>query len=524
MNTELNLPRRLCRNPVIYADWPDPDVIRVGGTYYMISTTMHFFPGAVILRSFNLVDWEILTYITDDLDGTSAQKLEDKNGIYGKGMWAASLRFHEGKFHAAFVANDTGKTYLYTAEKITGPWKKSYIEGFYHDSSLLFDDDGRVYIAYGNREIRILELESDLSGPKKGGLSRVAVTDSGNVRLGYEGTHFYKINGKYYLFFIHWPAAEGALRTEACFCAESIDGIFRGGDVICSDLDARRSGVAQGGIVDTPDGHWYSMLFQDHGAVGRIPVLVPVSWKDGFPCFGEHGSAPKEFYVQDNRPGHKYEPLFCSGIFDSLTENGKVKLKKPWQWNHIPDGQLWSMNSDGALAIKTGRTSVNLMQARNILTQRAHGEKCSAEVTVDASAISEGDFAGLCAFIGRYGFVGITRRNGRFSVAAAERASPQELYRIGAVDTQSAKITEEFPLAENSGKIRLRLDFDFSPGKDTAEFYYMEENSFRRIGPQQKLVYGLDHFCGVRFGLFIFSTETPGGQAEFSDFRYYTED
>ena len=154
-------------NPLIGMDYPDPDLIRVGDIWYMISTTMHFMPGGEILRSYNLTDWERVGYVFDDLDHTPAQCMENGENIYGQGMWAASLRYHNGIFYVCFAANDTHRTYLYQSENIEGPWKKQYIEGFYHDCSLLFDDD-RVYIVYGNTQIYITELTADLSSPKPG--------------------------------------------------------------------------------------------------------------------------------------------------------------------------------------------------------------------------------------------------------------------------------------------------------------------------------------------------------------------
>ena len=130
---------------IIPADFPDPDIIRVDDTYYMVSTTMHFMPGCVILRSHNLVNWEHAAYVYDELEATEKETLADNKGAYGKGMWAACIRHHKGKFYISFVANDTGKTYLFTSDKIEGPWQRSEIKGFYHDMSLLFDDDGKVY-------------------------------------------------------------------------------------------------------------------------------------------------------------------------------------------------------------------------------------------------------------------------------------------------------------------------------------------------------------------------------------------
>ena len=159
----------------------------------MVSTTMHFMPGCEILRSYDLIHWEHATFVYHYLDHTPAQKLDGKQNIYGKGMWAASLRYYKGIFYICFVANDTHKTYLYRCESINGLWKKSTINGFYHDASLLFDDDDSVYIVYGNTDIHLLQLKSDLSGPLEGGINRVIVTEKDNLYLGYEGSHFYKI-------------------------------------------------------------------------------------------------------------------------------------------------------------------------------------------------------------------------------------------------------------------------------------------------------------------------------------------
>ena len=513
-------------NPILYTDYPDPDVIRVGETYYMVSTTMHFMPGGVILRSYDLIHWEIASYVYETLEDTPGQRLADGKGIYGKGMWAASIRYHKGTFYVCFVANDTGKTYLYTANEITGPWEKSIIEGFYHDNSLLFDDDGRVYIAYGNREIYITELNEELTGPKEGGLHRMAVKDTGDVILGYEGAHFYKINGKYYLFFIHWP--RNGLRTEACFCADSLLGEFTGGDVLSYDLDGMNSGVAQGGIVDTPEGDWYGILFQDHGAVGRIPVLVPVSWENDFPVFGEAGTVQKDICVRMENPKHAYEPLWCDDDFCYTPgADGKVHLKNPWQWNHIPDNTLWSVTEKtGALRIRSGKLSKNLVQAVNTLTQRTIGPRCAAEVTLCGDGLKDGDYAGLCALQGAYGFIGLTRENGQLFLVVMKHTEPEQPAWMGSVDAEPG--TEVARIPAEGDTLTLCVTCDFTDGRDTAEFFFRagdaeQEEDFTKLGEPHKLYFRLDHFVGCRFGLFMFSTKATGGTAEFSRFRYRTD-
>lgn len=519
-------------NPITRLDYPDVDVIRVEDTYYMISTTMHFMPGCEILRSYDLRHWEHATYVYDVLDGTPAQKLEGDQSIYGQGMWAASLRYHNGKFYVCFVANDTHKTYLYTSETMEGPWEKHYVEGFYHDCSLLFDDDDRVYIAYGNKNVYITELKSDLSGPKEGGLHRLAVSDEGNPNLGYEGTHFYKIGGRYYLFFIHsaWDHWE---RTQVCFVADSIDGEFVGGEILEDDRGYCGQGVAQGGIVDTPDGKWYAMLFQDSGAVGRIPILIPMEWREGltvrrealpgeqaerrieapFPVLGENGRIPEPFAIESTRPGYEYMPLVDSDDF-------KGQWKMCWQFNHQPLLSLIEQDREkGLFSVRTDKLCTRLTQARNMITQRMWYPGCAGEVTVDGSALKEGDFAGICALQGCYGFIGLMRKDGqlRLTVRAVE---PQTSSVMPLRPEENAE--KELACIPFGGeKVRLRLEVDFTEMKDTASFYYIEEDGTRKkLGGDHKLYFKLDHFCGCRFGLFVYSTQEAGGSASFSSFTY----
>ncbi len=519
-------------NPITRLDYPDVDVIRVEDTYYMVSTTMHFMPGCEILRSYDLRNWEHEAYLYDSLDGTSAQRLEGEQNIYGQGMWAASLRYHRGTYYVCFVANDTHRTYLYTSRAIEGPWEKHYVEGFYHDCSLLFDEDDRVYIAYGNKNIYITELAEDLSGPKKGGLHRLAVSDEGNPYLGYEGTHFYKINGNYYLFFIH-SAWNRWRRTQACFVADSVTGEFVGGEVLDDDRGYCGQGVAQGAMVDTPDGKWYSMLFQDSGAVGRIPILMPMRWERGltvgrealpgacaerrielpFPVLGDKGRIPEEFPLDSTRPDYVYEPLVQS-------EDFKGRLKACWQFNHQPDFSL--IDHDvirGIWQVKTDKVCAGLTQAKNTITQRMLYPGCEGEVTVDGSGLKEGDFAGICALQSCYGFIGLTRRGGKLCLTV--RTVEPEDTSMAPLAKEEQREREQAVLPIEGETARLKLEVDFTEMKDTASFYAQTESGrWEKVGPDHKLYFKLDHFCGCRFGLAAYSTKEAGGLAKFSDFVY----
>jgi beta-xylosidase len=509
-------------NPLTCLDYPDPDVIRVGDVYYMITTTMHFMPGGEVLRSYDLISWEHAAFVYETLEDLPSHRLEDGKGIYGKGMWAASLRHHEGRFYACFAANDTQKTYLFTADTINGPWKRKTIEGFYHDCSLLFDE-GRVFIAYGNIEIKITELDADLNGPKKGGLNRVVVRETGNKFLGYEGTHFYKINGRYYLFFIH-SLPDQWRRVVACFRADSIGGEFTGSDVLNDDCGYCGQGVAQGGIVETPEGKWFGIFFQDRGAVGRIPMLVPMQWKESLPVFGDNGKIPEKFNVTSSRENYEYKPLIGSDDFRP-SSNQSQGLKSRWQWNHSPDNELWRLESEGALVLKTGKVCRNVTQARNVLTQRALFPKCSVSVLVDGSSMKDGDYAGLAAFQGVYGLIALVRENNDFSVRTLHREnSDMSMMKLAddndyGKETARGDLNSEVLMNIPGPAIRLRMDFDFTEMKDTVDFF-ADIGGWKKIGESHKLYFKLDHFCGCRIALFLFSTKEAGGEVSFRDFRY----
>jgi len=522
-------------NPLTGLDYPDPDIIRVGGVYYMVTTTMHFMPGGEILRSYDLVNWEHAAFVYDRLDSTPAQRLECDKNIYGKGMWAASLRFHGGVFYVCFVANDTGKTYLYTSNAIAGPWKKQCIEGFYHDASLLFDEE-KVYIAYGNKEIYITQLNEDLSAPLPGGLHRLAVSDAGNPRLGYEGAHFYKIHGKYYLFLIH-SLRDRWMRTEACFVADAVDGVFAGGDVLIDDRGYCNQGVAQGGIVDTPKGDWFAVLFQDHGAVGRIPVLVPVTWENDVPVFGSGGRIPAQNFSQwklphhDNKAGDCIEPLVQSDDFKKMTglseeqereRYGCFGFKSVWQFNHEPDLRFVKADREqGILWLTAGKVCQNLLQARNILTQRMYFPRCAGEVTVDASALKVGDYAGICALQGCYGMIAVTRRSDGFYVVMRSRMADNDSLQAMQEDGADGIEWETVPVQQSI--VHLKIKAEFAKMQDEAQFFYDSDGDradWKQIGITHKLYFKMDHFTGCRFGLFVYATEETGGRAGFSRFHY----
>jgi beta-xylosidase len=493
-------------NPLVWADVPDIAIIRVGKTYYMSSTTMHMSPGLPIMMSTDLVNWRMASYAYETLVDNDALNLKNGKNAYGLGSWASSLRYHDGVFHASTFSANTGRTHIYTTrDPERGPWKETSFEPSLGDHSLFFDDDGRVYMVHGGGRITLTEMQPDLSGIKPGGVNKVIVenvnaqfgADQGGLKG--EGSQLFKANGRYYLFNIASPGSRWA-RSVIIHRADTIDGPYEGRLA----LDDR--GIAQGGLIDTPEGKWYAYLFKDNAAVGRIPYLVPVTWKDGWPVLGQDGKVPMTLDIPSGGQGASgVSGIVASDEFDRRP--GDPKLPLAWQWNHNPEPRYWSLTKrPGYMTFVTNRVVSTLPEAPNTLTQRTFGPGSFATTRIDVSGMKDGDWAGLSAFQKRYGFVGVKMSEGVKSLVmvSADSDQPEEIVSI--------------PL---SGKtVHLRVDCEFEPAPEVARFSYsLDGKSWTPIGRPSRLAYTFPHFMGYRFGLFYYSTKTAGGRVDFDYYR-----
>ena len=489
-------------NPVLYADVPDLSVIRVGKTYYMSSTTMHMSPGVPIMQSTDLVNWKLAGYAYDTLADTDALNLENGKSAYGRGSWASCLRYHKGIFYVSTFSSTTNKTYIFSTRDIAkGPWKRMAFSPSCHDHSLFFDDDGKVYLLYGAGSLQLVELKPDLSGLQPGGINQVVIANASlpagtNIMLKAEGSQLFKISGKYYLFNITWP--RGGMRTVVIHRADQLTGPWEG------RMGLQDLGVAQGGLIDCPDGTWYAYLFRDFGAVGRIPYLVPVHWENGWPLLGKDGKVPLTLALP---PGRGLIP----GIVASDEFNRKKSapdLPLVWQWNHNPDNRFWSVRArPGFLRLITGRTDSLFVRARNTLTQRTIGPVCTGSTLLDVSGMMEGDYAGLGAFQRKFGQVGVKAVNGR-----------KYIFMVSA-ESDTAMEKAAIPLLQST--VYLKIQCDFREQKDQAFFFYsLDGQHWQSIGTPLQMKYTLmEHFMGYRFALFNYATSQPGGYADFDFFH-----
>ena len=493
-------------NPIIWADVPDIAIIRVGKTYYMSSTTMHMSPGLPIMKSTDLVNWSMASYAYETLGENDELSLKNGKNAYGAGSWASSLRYHDGVFHASTFSANTGHTHIYTTrDPERGPWKETRFLPSVGDHSLFFDDDGRAYMIWGGGRVMLTELEPDLSGLKRGAENKVIVesvnavfgADQGGLKG--EGAQFFKINGRYYLFNIASPGSRWA-RTVVVSRADKIDGPYE------SRIALDDRGIAQGGLIDTPEGKWYAYLFKDNASVGRIPYLVPVTWQDGWPVLGTDGKVPMTLDIPAGGQGLSgASGIVASDEFDRRA--GDPALPLAWQWNHNPVRRDWSLTKrPGYLSLVTSRVVSTLTEAPNTLTQRTFGPRSSATTRIDVSGMKDGDYAGLAAFQKRYGFVGVKMSGGARSLVMVSAAS----------DTPEA--IASVPLSGET--VHLKVECEFEPAPEFARFSYsLDGQSWTPIGRPSGLKYTFPHFMGYRFALFYYSTETAGGRVDFDYYR-----
>lgn len=526
------------KNPMLWADVPDPDVIRVGDTFYLVSTTMHLMPGGPIMASKDLKNWETVGYIFDKLtdspkyDLSFSLPLDQQKGdgvgtVYGRGQWATSLKYHDGKFWALLAPNEMsamGDTYIFTAEKAEGPWTIHSRLRHFHDATLFFDDDGTPYIFFGTGEM--CQLTRDLKNVVEGSLRRYFQREDEERGL-LEGTRVIKHNGTYYAMLISQSFGSGLNRREVCYRTKDLNGKWEKNVI----LESRFGGfnyLAQGTIVDTEEGDWYGIMFQDRGGVGRVLTLSPVRWIDGWPMLGDESYKVPDI-MRPYKSGLPEKDIVLSDDFD----NSKLGLH--WQWNHNPVDNAWSLaERQGFLRLKTNRVVPNLYLAPNTLTQRMEGPTCRGYICMDLSKMKDGDCAGLSAFNGDSGVLTV-KKNGKKTTLEMSEQNVTLTEQEKAVTKVEEKIVEVVDLTKlldaKQPKIWLRLDGDFRPGTrggiDAANFYYsLDGESWTQIGTKNyRMIFDYRRFfMGTKFGIFNYATKKTGGYVDVDYFKYHCDE
>lgn len=510
-------------NPLLYDEFSDPDILRIGDDYYLAGTTMHTVPGLVILHSRDLVNWENISYCFDRFDfDDDAFSLKNGKEIYGQGIWAPCIRYNDGKFYLYSNVNGKGLQ-CFVSDKIEGPWKHINMKGNIYDLGVIFDDDGKVYAIHGYGEVKCTELKPDMSGPVEG-TERVIIPNGSAIG---EGHHMYKIDGMYYLISTDYrpngrtlcsrsKSIWGPYETRVITADETFgyhaapmtrikgrimpDGHPVGIDPADPDKTAA-SNIHQGGIVSTPDGEWWALLMMDFHSLGRTVTLAPITWDDGWPMIGLPGNLGRSprTWLKPSTPGR--DSVTPHAAYDRNDDFNGKSLKRIWQWNHNPDDKMWSLKN-GTLRLNT-MPAEQLMWARNTLTQRAIGPESVTTVELDTRHMKNGDVCGLGNINVPCSWAGIVKEDGKTVLRWFQQLDNDT------IDT---------PVELKEGKIWLRFigDFDNDKGRYA---YSVNGSDFKDLGHEMTLSYQLITFQGARLSLFAFNKDGKnGGYAEFDNF------
>jgi beta-xylosidase len=489
-------PAPIYHNPVLFADYSDPDVIRDGSSYYLIASSFHFVPGIPILQSTDLVHWTIAGHVIPRIDIDPRYSMIGGNR-YGSGVWAPAIRKHDGLFYIYFPTPDEG-IFVTTARDITGPWTPpvAVIAGPHlEDPCPFWDDDGNAYLVHSHTGAGPLILHR-MSPDGKHVLDdgKVIVEDRANLRT-LEGPKFYKRNGYYYIFAPFGGVATGA---QAVMRSRNIYGPYEH-RVVLAQGSTPINGPHQGAYVETPEGQGWFLHFQSRGAHGRIVHLEPVRWKDDWPVIGEAvddamtGQPVPSGPIPDHTGTTSQQRPQTSDEFDSR------QLNPQWEWNHNPDDTRWSLSSRrGYLRLIPGHAE-DLLAARNTLTQCMQDNSFEFTTRVDFSSMADGTHAGVAMF-----------ERSASGIEVVQSGVERRLNFFHLQDRTSGPILK--------GRVlQLRVHIE---GDQATYFYSLDDGkNFQQLGQQIRITFGW--WKGSRPALFAYTTaSTPPGSIDF-DWAHY---
>lgn len=499
-------PSETYSNPVLWEDLADIDVIRVGDTFYYTASNMHYSPGAPILRSYDLVNWEYAGHAVPVLDFSSKYDLQGGHA-YVKGTWASTLNYRPSNETFYFIACiEFGKTYVYTAKSVEGPWTKHpAINNCYYDAGLLVDDDDTMYVAYGNTQISVARLSAD-------GLSEVehkqVFSTPGNIGT-LEGARFYKIKGKYYIFLTRPANGQYILKSDNPFGPYEVHELLLnlGGPIPGGGVPH------QGGLIETQNGDWYYLAFIDAFPGGRVPALAPVTWNnDGWPVLQTvNGKWGNEYpYPNVPKPPRNIGPRTGIDRFEGST------LAHEWEWNHNPDNSKWSL--DGGLKLQTATVTNDLYKARNTLTRRILGPTSTATIELDITAMKDGDRAGLALLRNSSAWIGVKKAGGTATIVMVNGLTMDGSWNTTSTGSEAASA----PLSGT--KVWLRIAADIRPGANSkGKFSYSTDGTtFTSLGPDFTMNNQWQFFMGYRYAIFNYATESTGGSVTVRSFEIST--
>ncbi|KAF8183003.1 glycosyl hydrolase [Mycena galopus ATCC 62051] len=497
-------------NPPIYEDLADVDLRRYNDTYYLSTSTMHFSPGAPILRSFDLVNWEYIGHSVPQLAqfGTG-YTLPPGQNAYIEGVWASWLIFvpAQNKWFWGGCINFF-QTHIFSSAgpDPTSAWTQiSVINACYYDSGAFMDDDGTVYVSFkdlGTNTFGISKMSADMTTPVQ---TQVVVTlPANNTSL--EGTRPYKINGTYYIF-TSSPNTGGeyVYKSSDIFSTSWEVNVFLGPDVapqaplVCC--------LGQGALVETQNGVWYWMGFSWSYPNGRIPVLFPITWSsDGWPIPTLANGALAASYPDTLTP----QPV--TNNLTGVDTFAGTSLGVQWEWNHDPDATNFTVNN--GLMLRTASLTNDWFAARNTLTHRQLGPISTATIKMTVSSMKDGDRAGLGLFRDVSAYIGVWRSGNTYTVNMVNNITMNTSWVTTNTGDTAASV------AVTGTTIWFRVISDSTPAVNLGTFWYSTDGkTFKQLGPGFSTDTNFQYFEGQRFAIFNFAASSLGGSVQVANFE-----
>ncbi|TAL06023.1 MAG: glycosyl hydrolase 43 family protein [Verrucomicrobia bacterium] len=382
------------RNPILCADYSDPDVVRHGDDFWMTASSFNCTPGLPILHSRDLVNWTLVNHALKNVPGERYNEVQP-----GCGVWAPSIRFHAGKFWIFFPAPDEG-LYVTTATDPRGTWSEPHLvqagKGLI-DPCPLWDDDGNAYLAHAyahsrsgiKHKLRVAPMSLD--GTRLLGEGRIVFHEPERHHT-MEGPKFLKRDGWYYILA---PAGGVATGWQVVLRSRNIFGPYED-KIVLQQGRTPINGPHQGALVDTANGDWWFMHFQDVGVYGRVVHLQPVAWREGWPLMGAlHNDAPTgEPVLQHPKPKLPIAPIATPATSDEFNSS---KLGLQWQWhaNHRHDWYSLTARPGWLRLFGQAVPQNQLLRAPHLLLQKFPAREFTVEAQLDFSGGRAGDEAGL---------------------------------------------------------------------------------------------------------------------------------
>ena len=481
-------------NPPLYADFPDPDIIRVGEDFYFATTTFVNVPGLTILHSQDLVNWEYMSHVIDHLDGRPEYDLQGGTA-YRSGVFAPSLRYYQGIFYV--VVTPVGQnTRIYSADDARGPWSYHELSQQAFDPGLFIDDDGKGYIGTSGSwdgTLTLHALNEDFT----------EIVDSRKVyyNKGAEGSKIVK-KGDWYYLFNSIPSRLGMTVSRA----KDLYGPWETKTSI-SDI----TGGHQGAIVDLPDGGWYGFVMKDYRSIGRMTNISPIFWQDDWPIWGTP-DAPNQVPDVATKP-IQGKPVMHPATSDEFDSN---ELGLQWQWNHNPDDTRWSLTERPGYLRLRATQSDRFWTARNTLTQKGWGPWCWGAVTLDLRNLKPGDICGF-GTLGKF--------NGYITITCDEQGELLIGMRV-IEDNGDSQNTDEraAPTPIEAATIMLRTDMDFEINRGICA-YSLDGETWLSLGGDFTLAYDwrTGTFQGEQFAIFCYNAEPSEGFVDVDSFVFSDE-